>query len=171
MNIRLQIMSKDLARQYFKHFQLDPILFMYDSKYQPYVYSDEKSDATIERYRQLGRVHLAVMLDDEPIGEIVLKHINHGKRHCTLGISMRSDEYKNRGYGTKTEILALEYAFNKLGMETVFAESILKNARSQHVLKKVGFIEASRDEAFIYYRCDKAAWYQPDYDMLLESAI
>ena len=52
----------------------------------------------------MGRVFLAVMLDDEPIGEVILKSIDCEKKHCTLGICMRSDAYKNKGYGTEAEI-------------------------------------------------------------------
>lgn len=161
MNIRLCNMTKELARQYFKQFKMDPDLFMDMSKFRPYVYSQEQSDATVERYRQLGRTYLAVMLDEEPIGEVILKNVDLEQKHCTLGISMQSDEYKSKGYGSQAEILALEYAFCEMGMETVYADAILKNTRSQHVLQKVGFIETHRDDAFRYYRCDKNTWKQP----------
>ena len=161
MNICLCTMTQMLARRYFRGFVVDPALFCDDQEYRPYVYSDEKADCTVTRYQQLARVHLAVMLDDEPIGEIVLKDIKPELKQCTLGISMRSDEFKNKGYGTTAEILALHYAFDKLKMETVLADSLLKNTRSQHVLKKVGFIETHRDDSFIYYRCDKATWIDP----------
>ena len=89
----------------------------------------------------MGRVYLAVMLGDEPIGEVILKNINWEQKYCTMGISLRSDEFKNQGYGTATEILALLHAFNQMDMETVFADSILKNTRSRHVLENVGFSE------------------------------
>lgn len=161
MNIRLCKMTKELARQYYKLFEMDPDMFMDMSKFQPYIYSEERCDATVERYQQLGRVYLAVMLDKEPIGEVILKNIDKEKKHCTLGIHMRNDSVKNKGYGTQAEILALQYAFHELGMVTVFADAILKNARSQHVLKKVGFIETHQDETFHYYRCDKANWKAP----------
>ena len=57
-------------------------------------------------------------------------------------------------------ILMLKYAFNELGMKTVFADAIIKNTRSQHVLKKVGFLETHKDDTFIYYRCDRDNWNQ-----------
>lgn len=158
MNIRLCEMTQELSRQYHKYFELDPALFMDMSKFQPYIYSEEDSDATVERYKQLGRIYLAIMLENEPIGEVIIKNIDWDKRHCAFGISMRSDEYKNKGYGTKAELLMLEYVFNELGMETVFADAIQKNVRSQHVLKKVGFIETHDDDIFCYYRCDKDNW-------------
>lgn len=162
MNIRLCLMTKELARRYFKDFILDPVLFIDESKFQPYEYSPEKSDATVERYRQLGRIYFAVMLDGEPIGEIILKQIDYEKKHCTIGISMKSDEFKNKGYGTEAEILALDHIFETMQFESVYADTILKNVRSQHVLRKVGFREIRRDDAFIYYRCDRSSWKRPD---------
>ena len=101
MSIRLQNMTKDLARTYFRSFVLDPDLFLDKSQYSPYVYSEEKADAVVDRYQQLGRVYLAVMLDQVPIGEVILKNIDPKRKHCTLGISMQSDTYKNKGYGTQ----------------------------------------------------------------------
>ena len=162
MNVRLCIMTKELARQYFSRFELDPMLFMDLSQYQSYVYCQERSDARVERYQSLGRVFLAVMLEDDPIGEVVFKNIDSNLKHCALGISLVSDAYKNKGIGTWAEILALDYAFRAMGMQTVFADSILRNTRSQHVLKKVGFQETSQDDTFVYYRCDEEAWKRPD---------
>lgn len=161
MNICLCKMTKDLCRRYHEGFTYDPDLFMDMSRFKTYVYSDSHADAQFHRQQDLKRVHLAVMLDQEVIGEIVLKNIDIKAKHCTLGIHMKNDHFKNKGYGTQAEILALEYAFNEMGMETVFADAILKNARSQHVLKKVGFVETHQDDAFYYYRCDKTNWNPP----------
>ena len=127
-----------------------------------YVYCQERSDARVERYQSLGRVFLAVILEDDPIGEVVFKNIDSDRKHCALGISLVSDAYKNKGIGTWAEILALDYAFRAMGMQTVFADSILRNTRSQHVLKKAGFQETSRDDTFVYYRCDEEDWKGPD---------
>ena len=62
----------------------------------------------------------------------------------------------DQGFGTQAEILALEYAFQNLKMEIVYADALLNNHRSQHVLMKAGFRETHRDDAFVYYRCDRA---------------
>ena len=109
----------------------------------------------------MERVYLAVMLGDEPTGEVILKNINREQKRCTMGISLRSDEYKNHGYGTAAEILTLLHAFNQMAMETVFADSILKNTRSRHVMEKVGFSETHQDTSFAYYRCDRNSWRNP----------
>ena len=115
-------------------------------------------DARWERQRQHGRIHLAVMLEQEPIGEVILMDIDAEKRCCILSIHMKNDSVKNRGYGTRAEILALECAFGTLEMETVFADAIYKNKRSQHVLEKIGFQKAHSDEQCVYSRCDKEVW-------------
>lgn len=163
MNIRLCKMTKPLARAYFREFRNDPDLFMDMGRFSEYEYDPKKVDAYVERYRRLGRIHLAILLDQEPIGELILKNVDRENRCCTLGICMKNDTVKNRGYGTRAEILALEYAFTQLGMETVYADAIHKNTRSQHVLQKAGFNETHRDEAFVYYRCDRSTW-KPETD-------
>ena len=164
MNVCLCPMTEELAKRYFQKFIVDPSLFMEGQEYRPYIYSEEQAVATVNRYHSMGRIYLAVMLQDEPIGEVILKNINHEAGVCTLGISLRSDEFKNRGYGTEAEMQTLNYAFGELGMKTVFADSILKNTRSQHVLVKAGFKETHRDDSFVYYRCDRKDWYEQQSD-------
>lgn len=156
--LALAPMTKELARQYYSEFVMDPDLFLDPKDFRPYVYSPESSDARVERYASLGRVFLAVMLDGTPIGEVVLKKIDQEQKCCTMGISLVNDRYKNRGIGTEAEKLTLRYAFEQMDMETVFADALITNLRSRHVLKKVGFREIRQDAEFVYYRCDKATW-------------
>ena len=156
--IWLEPMTCELARRYYREFELDPDLFLDKEKYRPYEYSPEKSDATVERYKAMGRVFMAVMLDKKPVGEVVLKEIDYVKKCCAMGISMINNAYKNKGYGTAAEILILKYAFEILGMDTVYADAVITNVRSQRVLQKVGFTEVCRDANFVYYRYDRNCW-------------
>lgn len=39
-----------------------------------------------------------------------------------------------KGYGTEAEKLAINYAFDEMGMVAVNTHTVLKNIRSQHVL-------------------------------------
>ena len=91
-------------------------------------------------------MHLAIMHGIVPVGEVILKNIDPNQRCCTLGIHLRNDSAKNKGYGTAAEILALQYAFHKLQCETVYEDAIHKNLRSQHVLEKVGFVKPMRTQ-------------------------
>ena len=86
-------MTKELARQYYREFVLDPDLFEDKSKYQPFEYHDDFSDKRVERYAEMGRIFMAVMLNRKLIGEIVLKNIDYDQKSCELGISMINDSY------------------------------------------------------------------------------
>lgn len=158
MNIRLCTMTQELCRAYYRKFSYDPDIFMDMSRFTQYMYSPEHADAHWLRQKDQERIHLAILLDDDIIGELVLKNIDKEAKTCTLGIHMVNDSVKNKGYGTQAERLALQHAFYDLEMDTVFADAILKNTRSQRVLQKVGFRMTGQDECFRYYRCDKAAW-------------
>ena len=41
-------------------------------------------------------------------------------------------------------------------MQTVYADAVCRNVRSQHVLEKVGFRFVREDGAFRYYECTKS---------------
>lgn len=67
----------------------------------------------------------------------------------------QNDSVKGQGIGTIAEQLILDYATDQLGMKTVYADSILKNTRSQRVLEKVGFALIGIDDTFKYYKFEK----------------
>ncbi len=161
MCISLEIMTKDQNRTFFRDFANDPLMFMDSQPFTEFVYSAQRADSIWERHRNLDRVHLAIMLDGKPIGEIILKNIDASAGSCTMGIHLQNDQVKNKGYGTNAEILALEYAFTEMKMNKVFADALIKNLRSNHVLEKVGFERIGMDESFIYYQCSKEHWKRP----------
>lgn len=55
--------------------------------------------------------------------------------------------------------IALQNAFENMGMQEVNADTLLKNTRSQHVLEKVGFRYIREDNGYRYYRLAKGAFY------------
>lgn len=171
MNICLSNMTNPLMHSFFRGFTNDPDVFEDEARFREFQYSPERADQYWCRQRERNRVHLAVMLENEPIGEVILKHIDPERKSCTLSIHMKNDSVKNCGYGTQAEILALRYAFCDLDMKTVFADALIKNTRSRHVLIKVGFREISQNEAYCYYRCDKATWNPPAHCQYPESQL
>ncbi len=150
-------MTKSLYREFCREFQNDPDVFAEGQIFTEYCCSPEKADAYWQRQLDRNRVHLAIVRIEKPIGEIILKNINKENGCCELSIHMVNDSVKNLGYGTRAEQLTLEYAFDVLGMETVYANTLLKNSRSRHVLRKVGFQEIRRDDCFVYFRCQRPA--------------
>ena len=153
--LSLKPMTRELCHEFYREFERDPATFMDMSLFEPFVYDPEWVDRYFDRQQDLSRVLFAVMKGGQPVGEVKLWGIDREKRECNLGIHMRNDSVKGKGYGTRAEQLALEYAFDMLGMEAVNADAVLKNTRSQHVLEKAGFRLIRRDETYKYYRCER----------------
>ena len=155
MDITLTPMTRPLCQEFYQGFENDPDIFMDMSRFAPYEYTRSKADQYFEEQQTPDRIVFMIMEGGKPVGEVKLKYIDHETKQCSLGIHLQNDQAKNRGIGTAAERLALDYAFHTLGMETVNADAVLKNKRSQHVLEKVGFTFVREDDTFRYYVCKK----------------
>ena len=153
--VSLQITTRELCHEFYRYFENDPDIYMDMSLFKPYQYSAEQVDRFFDAKQGADRVMLTAMVGGRPVGEVQLKRIDWEKRQCELSIHMQNDFVKGKGYGTQAERLALEYAFDVLGMQAVNADAVLKNRRSQHILEKVGFRYVSEDETFKYYRYER----------------
>ena len=151
MNIRLCKMTKELCRCYFKDFVNDPNVYEDLSQFRAYEYSDSHVDEYWQKQQSLDRSHLAIMLDEAPIGEIIFKRIDHMAKSCTLSIHLQNDSVKGKGHGTATEKLAVKYGFDKMGLSVLYADTVKNNLRSKRVLEKVGFRLINEDNNFYYY--------------------
>lgn len=153
--VMLQVTTRELCHEFYRYFENDPDIYMDMSLFKPYQYSAEQVDRFFDAKQGADRVMLTAMVGGRPVGEVQLKRIDWEKRQCELSIHMQNDSVKGKGYGTQAERLALEYAFDVLGMQAVNADAVLKNRRSQHILEKVGFRYVSEDETFKYYRYER----------------
>ncbi len=89
MNIYLYKMTNELHRQFFQDFTNDPDIYSGINHFSKYTYCEADVDARWERQKKLNRIHLAIMLGQEPIGEIILKDLDADKG--TLSIHMKND--------------------------------------------------------------------------------
>lgn len=158
MSLYLVKMTRSLMHEFYKSFSYDPETIA-DTKQTPvYKYNKEVVNKHYDKHTAQGKIHFAIMLDDKIIGDIYLKHLDPELESCDIGVHIVNDQYKGKGYGTQAEKILLSYIFNKLKMKTVYAETLIKNERSAHVLKKVGFIEVSRNDNMIRFTCQKCQW-------------
>ncbi|MFQ9509936.1 MAG: GNAT family N-acetyltransferase [Lachnospiraceae bacterium] len=67
-------------------------------------------------------------------------------------MALANDQFKGKGYGTLVEKNILDYGFNELGLTVIYADTLLRNVRSQHVLEKIGFRYICEDKDFKYYK-------------------
>ena len=143
-------MTAEMYHDYFKEYQNDLDLYIDKQAYEPYVYNADKVDKYIQRQKDLNRKTFAIMNGDEMVGELIIKNIVE-QQSATMGIAMKNAKYKDRGYGTKAERLAIEYVFNELDIPVLYADTILTKKRSQHVLEKIGFEFIKQEGDFRYY--------------------
>lgn len=148
--VYLQSMTAEMYHEYFKEYQNDLDLYLDKSAYVEYVYDEEKVNRYIQKQIDLKRKNFAIMYGNEMVGELIIKNIEENKC-ATIGISMKNAKYKDRGFGTKAEQLAIEYVFGELNIPVLYADSIWSNERSQHVLEKVGFRLIKEEGDFKYY--------------------
>ena len=153
--ISLCVMTRELCHQFFREHESDPAVYEDESQFQPYVYSEEAADSFYERKQVPGRLELVAMMDERTIGHVQLKNIDEEKRECEFGFHMQNNSVKGSGYGTQIARLALEYAFENLDVDAVYAYTVSRNTRSQHVLEKVGFRYMNEKDGFKCYRFER----------------
>ena len=149
-------MTPEMYHRYYREYENDPDLYLNKAEFVPYSYSEEKVDRYIQRQADLKRIPLAIMADDEIVGEVIIKNIEE-HRSAVLSISLKNAAYKDHGFGTEAEKLAVRYVFRDLDIPTLYADTIKTNTRSRHVLEKIGFTFVREDEDFRYYRIDRDA--------------
>lgn len=158
MNLYLVRMTRSLIHEFFQSFSYDPATIADTEQTPVYKYNKEAVNKYYDKHTAQGKIHFAIMLDDKIIGDIYLKDLDPKLESCDIGVHIVNDQYKGKGYGTQAEKILLSYIFNKHKMKTVYAETLIKNERSAHVLKKVGFIEVSRNDNMIRFACQKCQW-------------
>lgn len=128
----------------------------YDMWEKDYIYDKEKVNLYYkEKVGDKSRRFFAICHEGKVVGEIQLKHIDLEHKHGTISIHFSKNSYKNHGWGTEAEHLIIKYAFEKLGLNTIYADTVIRNTRSQHVLKKNGFIYTHSDGVFRYYKLER----------------
>lgn len=153
-SVVLRPLTRELCHEIYKKYAADPM--MTDEAYE---YSVEKVDAYFdERIKDSKRRMFAIIVNEVAIGEVQIKYINNIVKKGNLGIHLVNDRVKGKGYGTEAEKLMIQYAFQELGLSTLYADAVLRNTRSQHIMKKLGFQYVCEDEVFRYYELKKDNW-------------
>ena len=148
-NLTLSPATAELLMAYYQDFRYDPAIFMGAMPDSP----PDPAAMTARYLAKQGttRRDFLILLDNVPIGEIGLKHIDREARSAEVTIHLQNDSVKGRGYGTRATELLIRHAFVDLGLRTLRANSVLKNRRSQHVLEKLGFRFTHEEDIFRHY--------------------
>jgi RimJ/RimL family protein N-acetyltransferase len=142
---RIQLRTKKLsdAREDFE-WQTDPELCRLDAA-EPLdmSYKDYLEEFTFEMcYPSSGRHEFAVeTLTGLHIGNCVYYNVNQNESKTELGIMIGNRDYWDRGYGSETINLLLDYIFSKTSLEKVYLTTLTWNLRAQKCFKKCGFTD------------------------------
>lgn len=74
-----------------------------------------------------------------PIGAINLMNIDYKNLHCDWGYYIGETSYRMGGYSIEAEYLILEYAFQNLGMNKVYCQTLAYNSKVIGIHTKFGF--------------------------------
>lgn len=118
------------CHEFYKEYAADPAM-----TYETYTYDEEE----VNRYFQnkvldSSRIFFAICHNDKTVEEIQIKQIDLEKRSGTLSVHLVNDSFKGKGYGTEAQQQLIDYAINKLGLKTIYADATHRNIRSKHVL-------------------------------------
>jgi len=79
-----------------------------------------------------------------PIGTTALINLDHRNRRAEFGIAIGEADCRNKGYGTETTRLVLDYAFTVVGLHNVMLRVFEFNHGAMRAYEKAGFKEIGR---------------------------
>lgn len=74
-----------------------------------------------------------------PVGSVYLRDIDKEKRQAEYGIFIGEDDCLGKGYGTRAARLAIDYAFNNLGLYRLILRVFTDNEAAVKSYEKAGF--------------------------------
>jgi RimJ/RimL family protein N-acetyltransferase len=83
--------------------------------------------------------HVRAIQDDRLIGFVALHAIEWNNATAMLSIGIGEPDYRDKGFGTETLRLVLNYAFAELNLFRVGLDVIATNDRAVHLYEKLGF--------------------------------
>ncbi len=97
---------------------------------------------------------LAVELDGEVVGEVVLKWLSEANRQGEIGYVLHPDHH-GRGIAVEASEVLLRLAFEELGLHRVVAQCDPRNTASWRVMEKLGM---RREAHFRHNEVFKGEW-------------
>lgn len=167
-DIYLSVLEKEHCRQVWEEFEYD-----FEAKTEPLhmghsVCKSESWFDEIQKVQGEKHIRLGIFLnnDDTVIGDVALQDIDWKNRSCSIGLGITKKEFRSKGYGTEAVIIMLEYGFNNIGLERIFANTLEQNKGAQKALEKSGFILEGRERKAVYFAGQR--WDRLNYAILRE---
>ncbi|MEE3487306.1 MAG: GNAT family N-acetyltransferase [Bulleidia sp.] len=99
---------------------------------------------------ETGQVKQWIIIDnDKEIGTVFLRDIDYQTKSAEYGVFIGEDEYRSHGIGSYLAAYTAKYAFDEMGLETVFARVLENNPRSWKSFLKAGYHMDERTDTVI----------------------
>ncbi|MDO8742622.1 MAG: GNAT family N-acetyltransferase [bacterium] len=79
---------------------------------------------------------------NEHVGNIGLHHIDTGSRTAPIGIFIGAADMRGKGYGAEAVRLVVDYAHDKLKLDTIHSDIFAFNERSVALFSNAGFVRS-----------------------------
>lgn len=136
-NIILKYFDEEEWHDFWKTYTPDPII---DPRPYEYDYNRCKTSWKYSEKRKDWYPSIGIFLKDgTSIGLFNYRRINYQTSLVELGITMKNDDYKDKGYGTETLKLAIKNVFDNLNLNKIHVDTMSTNDRMIHILKKLAF--------------------------------
>jgi RimJ/RimL family protein N-acetyltransferase len=91
-------------------------------------------------------INFTIYLRDswQPIGTTGLKKIDYRNQRCEFGILIGEKDCWNKGYGSESAYLLLDYGFNMLGLHSINLTVYSSNLKAIRAYEKAGYKVAGR---------------------------
>lgn len=106
-------------------------------------------DTYEEKFKNGIKKFFTIFSNDESIGFMGLSNMNREIGNASIFILLCSDEYRRRGIGRLSMNYLIGYAFNDLGLRSLYLEVDKANLIAINLYNRLGFQEIGEDGRFI----------------------
>lgn len=122
--------------------------------------SKEEQLIWFEKIQKTNSEYYIIKKEEHQIGLIHLNQIDNTSKSAEAGLFIGNPKFNGTGITLGASILLLEHAFNKLGLENIFAKVKNCNDNAIKYNKLLGFIEDKpHNSEFTIYKLKKEKFY------------
>ena len=146
------ITRADLPR--LNQFENDVVHFTqrHDGPWEPQAL--ERQEAQFAAQLQIGATDgpiFAIEADAQCIGTCLLHQFDMLAQQCQIGLGIGDPAYRDKGYGSATIRLLLDYAFRIRNMRRVYLAVLANNSAAIQAYQRCGFVEEGRLRQHAWY--------------------
>jgi RimJ/RimL family protein N-acetyltransferase len=106
-------------------------------------FDEGDTDDYLDWLRDDDRVALAIAVEEEYVGMVSLKRIEHTNHYATAGVHVHPG-HQRQGYGREAVELLVDWAFEQYGLHKVSANAYDFNHASRALIEDLGFTPEGR---------------------------